>query len=125
MNENYIHFLVQIANQKMAENLNRIKRCFSFCHLIYNVVFFSETCGQMIERDTHLSLIHRFYDGLQAALQADESPCVAKDKHQNKNVVWNRQQRKTKDSVMEESQIPPNKLNDSEDYLETGLMIFS
>ncbi|XP_012675720.2 tRNA wybutosine-synthesizing protein 3 homolog [Clupea harengus] len=51
VNENYIHFLVQIANQKMAENLNRIKR---------------------------------FYDGLQAALQADESPCVAKDKHQNK-----------------------------------------
>ncbi|XP_062373330.1 tRNA wybutosine-synthesizing protein 3 homolog isoform X2 [Sardina pilchardus] len=91
VNENYIHFLVQIANQKMAENVTRIKR---------------------------------FYDGLQVALQAAVSSSMAtgKDK-KNTKTVWN--PRKTQDSVVEESQILANKSNDSEDYLETSLTIFS
>ncbi|XP_048119581.1 tRNA wybutosine-synthesizing protein 3 homolog isoform X2 [Alosa alosa] len=92
VNENYIHFLVQTANQKMAENVTRIKR---------------------------------FYDGLQAVLQADGSSSMATCKDKTTKIVQNQHQRKTQDSVIEDSQIPANKFSDSEDYLETSLILFS
>ncbi|XP_041965727.1 tRNA wybutosine-synthesizing protein 3 homolog isoform X3 [Alosa sapidissima] len=92
VNENYIHFLVQAANQKMAENVTRIKR---------------------------------FYDGLQAVLQADGSSSMATCKDKTTKIVQNQHQRKTQDSVIEDSQIPANKFSDSEDYLETSLILFS
>ncbi|XP_076149502.1 tRNA wybutosine-synthesizing protein 3 homolog isoform X2 [Alosa pseudoharengus] len=92
VNENYIHFLVQIANQKMAENVTRIKR---------------------------------FYDGLQAVIQADGSSSMATCKDKTTKIVQNQHQRKTQDSVIEDSQIPANKFSDSEDYLESSLILFS
>ncbi|KAL2085291.1 hypothetical protein ACEWY4_018611 [Coilia grayii] len=92
VNENYIHFLVQIANQKMTENLHRIKR---------------------------------FHDGVQAALQSNESSCITKVSDSNKKMVCNRAPRRTQDSAMEEKHIPSNQLSDSEDYFEAGLAMFS
>lgn len=89
--ENYIHFLVQTANQKMAENFDRIKR---------------------------------FFNGLQTALQADNSlsNSTGKDKTTKATQKWQQSQTKNQDLVAKESENVQN--SDLEENLDTSL-IFS
>ncbi|XP_063076157.1 tRNA wybutosine-synthesizing protein 3 homolog [Engraulis encrasicolus] len=92
VNEKYIHFLVQAANQKMTENLHRIKR---------------------------------FYAGVQAALQSDESSCTTNLNHPSKKRHCKQASEKKQDSMIEQNRFPSNKLGDPEDYFEDGLALFS
>lgn len=72
----------------------------------------------------HLSLTHRFFNGLQTALQADNSlsNSTGKDKTTKATQKWQQSQTKNQDFVAKESEIVQN--SDLEDNLDTSL-IFS